>query len=83
MKVSVGDVLRLTAKTSHARNRLKAQGVLWRVLRQGKTEKNTLFPEGTEAIWLESTRTKDWRIIKEKGDDNFIVDEVIYNELID
>lgn len=80
MRVSLGDVLRLEGKTLHGKNRVREQGALWKVLRQDKMGKFSVFPEGTDSIWLESTKTKAWRIIKEKSDENFNVVEVICNE---
>tara|TARA_Y100000034_G_scaffold22400_1_gene25841 strand:- start:222 stop:455 length:234 start_codon:yes stop_codon:yes gene_type:complete len=71
MKMKIGDILILSGKTRHGKNRVREQGKLWKVLNIKAAMSNGPWPSGTEIAELETVDGKHWRIVSVAGDTNF------------
>ena len=69
--IKVGDVLILSGKTKHGKNRIREQGDHWKVLKLKGAMPHGRFPAGTEIAELESLDGKHWRIVSVTGDTDF------------
>lgn len=69
--MKVGDILVLSGKTRHGKNRIREQGELWKVLKIKGAIPHGRFPAGTPIAELESFDGKYWRIISTTGDSDF------------
>jgi len=69
--VKTGDILVLTGKSRHGKNRVREQGALWKVLRIKGAMPHGRFPAGTEIAELETLDGKHWRIVSVSGDADF------------
>jgi hypothetical protein len=81
-KMDVGDILTLTGKTKHGKNRVREQGALWRVTQTKVARRHSVHPEGTPIALLRalSNPDKHWRWIRQTDDLNFMVEETKNNE---
>jgi len=70
--MKVGDIVILSGKTKHGKNRVREQGELWKVMRIKGALPGGRFPAGTEIAELETLDGKYWRLISTKGDIDFI-----------
>lgn len=79
--MDVGDILTLTGKTKHGKNRVREQGALWRVTELKVARRHSSFPEGMPLARLEAIdNDKHWRWIRQTDDLNFMVEETKNNE---
>ena len=69
--MKVGDILTLSGKTRHGKNRVREQGPLWRVVNIKGAMPRGRFPAGTPIAELETLDRKHWRIISVTGDLDF------------
>jgi hypothetical protein len=69
--MKAGDVLILSGKTRHGKNRVKEQGQFWKVLNIKGALPNGPWPCGTSVVELETIDGKHWRIISAGGDEDF------------
>ncbi len=69
--MKVGDILILSGKTRHGKNRVREQGELWKVISIKGAMPHGRFPGGTEIAELETLDGKHWRIISVTGDTDF------------
>ena len=69
--MKVGDILVLSGKTRHGKNRISEQGALWRVKKIKGALPHGRWPAGTEIAELESLDRKHWRIVSVRGDTDF------------
>jgi len=69
--VKVGDILILSGKTKHGKNRVREQGKRWKVLNIKGAMPHGRFPAGTPIVELETLDGKHWRIISVSGDADF------------
>ena len=69
--MKTGQVLVLTGKTRHGKNRVREQGDLWRVVRIAPALPHGPFPAGTEVAEIETLDGKHWRFITTKNDEDF------------
>ena len=69
--MKVGDILILSGKTRHGKNRVREQGELWRIVRIKGAIPNGRWPAGTEIAELETLDGKHWRYISTVGDTDF------------
>ena len=69
--MKVGDILVLSGKTRHGKNRVREQGELWKVQNIKGAMPHGRFPAGTEIAELETLDGKHWRIISVTGDGDF------------
>ena len=74
MKVKPNDILVLSGKTKHGKNRVREQGKLWRVVRIAPALPHGPHPPGTEVAELETLDGKHWRFITTKNDEDFDFD---------
>ena len=69
--MKVGDILVLTGKTKHGKNRVREQGSLWKVLNIKGAMSKGPWPTGTSIAELETIDGKFWRIVSVSGDTDF------------
>jgi len=69
--VKAGDIIILSGKTNHGKNRVREQGELWKVVRIKGALPHGRFPAGTEIAELETIDGKHWRLISTHGDADF------------
>ena len=69
--MKAGDILILSGKTKHGKNRVREQGELWRIVRIKGALPNGRWPAGTEIAELETLDGKDWRFVSVTGDTDF------------
>ena len=69
--MKVGDIIILSGKTKHGKNRVREQGKLWKVLNIKGAMPHGRFPAGTSIAELETLDGKHWRIISVAGDADF------------
>ena len=69
--MKVGDVLILSGKTRHGKNRVKEQGQFWKVLKIKVAMPHGRFRTGTPIAELETLNGRHWRIISIAGDGDF------------
>ncbi len=69
--MKAGDILILSGKTKHGKNRVREQGELWRIVRIKGALPNGRWPAGTEIAELETLDGKHWRYISTRGDTDF------------
>ena len=69
--MKAGDILNLSGKTRHGKNRVREQGELWKIVRIKGAIPNGRWPAGTEIAELETLDGKHWRYISTKGDTDF------------
>ena len=76
-KMNVGDILTLSGKTQHGRNRVKEQGPKWTILELKIAQPHGVFPTGTPVALLVAVNnpTKHVRWIRQTNDDNFQIVE--------
>tara|TARA_R110000824_G_scaffold78951_6_gene199029 strand:- start:8262 stop:8510 length:249 start_codon:yes stop_codon:yes gene_type:complete len=76
--MNVGDVITLSGKTKHGKNRIREQGAAWKVIQLRTARRHGAFPEGTPMALLRalSDPSKHWRWIRQTGDLNFNITEV-------
>ena len=81
--MDVGDILTLTGKTKHGKNRVREQGALWRVTQTKVARRHSVHPEGTPIALLRalSNPEKHWRWIRQTDDPNFNIIEVTENDI--
>ena len=80
-KMHVGDVLTLTGRTKHGKNRVREQGALWVVSELHVAQRHGVHPEGTPLALLRAIdNDKHWRSIRQTNDLNFMVEETKNNE---
>ena len=70
--MKVGDILILSGKTRHGKNRVREQGELWKVSMIKGALPGTCFPPGAEIAELVTLDNKHWRIISVNGDSDFL-----------
>lgn len=69
--MKVGDILILSGKTKHGKNRVREQGEHWKVLKIKGALPHCRFPVGTSIAEIETIDGKHWRIISINGDNDF------------
>ena len=69
--MQINDILILSGKTRHGKNRVREQGNMWKVLKIKGAMPNGRFPAGTEIAELETLDGKFWRIVSVTGDLDF------------
>ena len=69
--MKVGDILILSGKTKHGKNRVREQGTLWKVVRFAPALRGTKWPPGTEIVEIETVDGQHWRLIATAGDTDF------------
>ncbi len=81
--MTVGDILTLSGKTKHGKNRVREQGALWRVTQTKVSQRHSVHPEGTPIALLRalSDPEKHWRWIRQTDDPNFNIIEVTENDI--
>ena len=71
--MKAGDILILSGKTKHGKNRVSEQGELWRVIKIKGALPHGRWPAGTEIAEIESLDGRHWRFISTIGDTDFDV----------
>lgn len=71
--MKAGDILILSGKTKHGKNRVREQGELWRVIKIKGALPHGRWPAGTEIAEIESLDGRHWRFISTIGDTDFDV----------
>ena len=71
--MKAGDILILSGKTKHGKNRVREQGELWRIVRIKGALPHGRWPAGTEIAEIESLDGQHWRFISTIGDTDFDV----------
>ena len=71
--MKAGDILFLSGKTKHGKNRVREQGELWRVIKIKGALPHGRWPAGTEIAEIESLDGRHWRFISTIGDTDFDV----------
>ena len=69
--MKAGDILILSGKTRHGKNRVREQGELWKVLKIKGALPHSSRPSGTPVAELETLDGKHWRIVSIKNDSDF------------
>tara|TARA_Y100001937_G_C6956210_1_gene256863 strand:- start:87 stop:314 length:228 start_codon:yes stop_codon:yes gene_type:complete len=69
--MKVGQVLVLTGKTRHGKNRVREQGDLWRVTKITPALPHGAFPAGSRVLHLETLDGEHWRLVSEHGSTDF------------
>jgi len=69
--VKVNDILILSGKTKHGKNRVREQGELWKVVRITTGLPHSRFPIGTPIAELQTLDKKHWRLVSLSGDTDF------------
>ncbi len=69
--MKAGDILILSGKTKHGKNRVREQGELWRIIRIKGALPHGRWPAGTEIAELETLDGKHWRFVSINGDTDF------------
>ena len=70
--MKVGDILILSGKTKHGKNRVREQGELWKVSVIKGALPGGCFPAGAEIAELVTLDNKHWRIVSVDGDSDFL-----------
>ena len=71
--MKAGDILILSGKTKHGKNRVREQGELWRVIKIKGALPHGRWRAGTEIAEIESLDGRHWRFISTIGDTDFDV----------
>jgi hypothetical protein len=66
-----GDLLHLSGKTRHGKNRIREQGKYWRVVKIKGALPGGRYPGGTTIAELETLDHSHWRLISVNGDTDF------------
>tara|TARA_R100000152_G_C6775793_1_gene204449 strand:+ start:2399 stop:2623 length:225 start_codon:yes stop_codon:yes gene_type:complete len=69
--MKAGDILILSGKTKHGKNRVREQGELWRIIRIKGALPHSRWPAGTEVAELETLDGKHWRFVSVPSDEDF------------
>ena len=71
--MKAGDILILSGKTKHGKNRVREQGDLWTVTALSVAHASSFAPIGSSIALLraDSNPTKHWRWVEVKNDKNF------------
>jgi len=69
--MKVDDILILTGKTKHGKNRVREQGALWKVIKITTGLPHSAFPPGAPVAHLETLDGKHWRWVSIPEDANF------------
>ena len=69
--MKAGDILILSGKTKHGKNRIREQGELWRIIKIKGALPHGRWPAGAEIAELETLDGKFWRFVSVPVDEDF------------